>query len=47
MCSGPEAGSCSRLIDFVYHPTLGLKVITKKSRSRRGREEEMRKAACG
>ena len=22
MCSGPEAGSCLRLIDFVYRPTL-------------------------
>ena len=30
MCSGSEAGSYSRLIDFVYHSTLGLRVITKK-----------------
>ena len=30
MCSGPEAGSYSRLIDFVYHSTLGLRVIKKK-----------------
>jgi len=33
MCSGSEAGSCLRLIDFVYHSTLGLRVITKKRRS--------------
>ena len=25
MCSGPEAGSYLRLIDFVYHSTLGLR----------------------
>jgi len=30
MCSGSEAGLYSRLIDFVYHSTLGLKVIKKK-----------------
>jgi len=30
MCSGSEAGSYLRLIDFVYHSTLGLRVITKK-----------------
>ena len=29
-CSGSEAGSCLRLIDFVYHSTLGLRVIKKK-----------------
>jgi len=34
MCSGSEAGSYLRLIDFVYHPTLGLRVI-KKRRERR------------
>ena len=34
MRSGFEAGSYSRLIDFVYHSTLGLKVITKKKRIR-------------
>ena len=32
MCSGSEAGSCLRLIDFVYQPTLGLRVIKKKKR---------------
>ena len=31
MCSGSEAGSYLRLIDFVYHSTLGLRVIKKKN----------------
>ena len=30
MCSGSEAGSYLRLIDFVYHSTVGLRVIKKK-----------------
>ena len=30
MCSGFEAGSYLRRIDFVYHPTLGLRVIKQK-----------------
>ena len=30
MCSGSEAGSYLRLVDFVYHSTLGLRVIKKK-----------------
>ena len=30
MCSGSEAGSYLRLIDFVYHLTLGLGVTKKK-----------------
>jgi len=29
MCSGSEAGSYLRLIDFVYHSTLGLRIIKK------------------
>ena len=33
MCSGSEAGSYFRLIDFVYHSTLGLRVIKKKRRA--------------
>jgi len=33
ICSGSEAGSYLRLIDFVYHSTLGLRVIKKKKRS--------------
>ena len=28
MCSGSEAGSYLWLIDFVYHSTLGLRVVT-------------------
>ena len=32
MCSGSEAGSYLRLIDFVYHSTLGLRVIKQKRR---------------
>ena len=31
MCSGSEAGSYFRLIDFVYHSTLSLREIKKKS----------------
>ena len=30
MCSGSEAGAYLRLIDFVYHSTLGFRVIKKK-----------------
>jgi len=30
MCSGSEAGSYLRLMDFMYHSTLGLRVIKKK-----------------
>ena len=33
MCSGSEAGSSVRLIDFVYHSTLGLRVIKKKRKT--------------
>ena len=33
MCSGSEAGSYLRLIDLVYHSTLGLSVTKKKRRS--------------
>ena len=32
MCGGSEAGSYLRFIDFVYHLTLGLRVIKKKKR---------------
>ena len=34
MCSGSEAGSYFRLIDFVYHSTPGLRVIKKKRHAR-------------
>ena len=33
MCSGSEVGSYLKRIDFVYHSTLGLKVIRKKKKS--------------
>jgi len=32
MCSGSEEGSYLRLIDFVYHSTLGWRVIKKKKK---------------
>ena len=32
MCSGSEAGSYLRRMDFVYHSTLGLRVIRKKKK---------------
>ena len=34
MCSSSEAGSYSRLIDFVYPSTVGLRVIKKKKNCR-------------
>ena len=42
MCSGSEAGSYVRLIDFVYHSTLGLRVMKKKKAdvARRGGRHE-------
>ena len=33
ICSGSEAGSFLRLMDFVYHSTLRLREIKKKRRS--------------
>ena len=33
MCSGSEAGSYIRLIDFLHHSTLDLRVIKKKRSS--------------
>jgi len=35
MCSGSEAGSHLRRMDFVYHSPLGLRVIKKKKESNR------------
>jgi len=32
MCSGSEAGAYLKLIDFVYHSTLGLRVIKNKKK---------------
>jgi len=37
MCSGSETGSYLRLIDFVYHATLGLRKIKKKKVKRTSR----------
>jgi len=37
MCSGSEAGSYLRLIGFVYHSTLGFRVI---------KRESIRQGAC-
>ena len=37
MCSGSEAGSYLRLIDFLYHSILGLRVINKKKNNLEGR----------
>jgi len=34
MCSGSEEGSYLRLIDFVYHSTLGVRIIKKKKKHR-------------
>ena len=45
MCSGSEAGSYLRLIDFVYHSTLGLRVIKKKRDA--GRRELLLEEAAG
>jgi len=38
MCSGSEVGSYLRLIDLVYHSTLGVRVIKKKKISKGGLE---------
>ena len=35
MCSGSEEGSYLRLIDFVHHSTLGLRVIKKREKKKR------------
>jgi len=40
ICSGSEVGSHVRLIDFVYHSTLGLRVIKKKKKNRHLRSAE-------
>ena len=37
MCSGSEAGSYLRLTDFVYHSTLGLRAIKRRSNLARPR----------
>ena len=40
MCSGSEAGSYLKLIDFMYHSTLGLRVIKKKRGNQRNGTRE-------
>ena len=35
MCSGSEVGSYLRLIDFMYHSTLGLRVMMKKKKKKK------------
>jgi len=42
MCSGSEAGSYLRLIDFVYHSTLGLREIKKRKKMSEGGQGEPR-----
>ena len=37
MCSGSEAGSYLRLVDLMYHSTLGLRVMNKRRRTLRQR----------
>ena len=46
MGSGCEAGSYLRLIDFVYHSTLGLRVIKKKKKSGKLLAGAVEPAAC-
>ena len=41
MCSSSEAGSYLRFIDFVYHSTLGLRVIMKEEGSESPEEYNM------
>jgi len=41
MCSGSETGSYLRLIDFVYHSTLGLRVIKKNLENDDGGRHEL------
>ena len=46
MCSGSEAGSDKRRIDFVYHSTLGLRVLRKKKTRWRTPPLSPRSATC-
>ena len=45
MCSGSEAGSYLRLIDFVYHSALGL-IQIKKKKFRAPAPERERERGC-
>jgi len=44
---GSEAGSYLRRIDFVYHSTLGLRVIKKKKKARLGLLGRIREGGTG
>jgi len=46
MCSGSEAGSYLRPVDFVYHSTLGLRVIKKKEEERGSRAARLIERKC-
>ena len=41
MCSGPEAGSRLRLIDFVHHSILGLRVIKRERREHKAATRDL------
>jgi len=41
--NGSEAGSYLRIIDFVYHSTLGLRVIEKKRNHQPSRKDQIDK----
>ena len=47
MCSGSEAGSYLSLIDFVYHSSLGLRVMKKERKPGLGPEVGGRMRAFG
>ena len=47
MCSGFEAGSHSRLIDSVYHSTLGLSISNKKKKRKKKNVQILQKEICG
>ena len=46
MCSGSEAGSYLRLIDFVYHSTLDLRGIKKKKKKKGGGVQTSTSRSC-
>jgi hypothetical protein len=41
ICSGSEAGSYLRPLEFMYHSTLGLRAITKKKKQTRALASEV------
>ena len=47
MCSGSEAGSYLRLIGFVHHSTLGLRVIKKRDKPSRVGADAMLRVRFG